>query len=231
MKTPGSHKRKRSFSLTPAQDGEAPPPAKRRKSPTLEQTPLLAVEPMPDSPMPDSPNPVKDGICRSSVLSEGKPVDPGQVSDETHETRSGKDQDQPSAKIMSPIDLTCQRTSLPVTTCEENPVTSTTDMKDRLGDNLPKSFEKESDEYDVEKIIDHSIYKDYTRYHVEWEGYIEKTWEGEGNFDKCPQLLIDYWKSSYVSLLNQHRLLKKRLGQNKRLRQNTQLRRNKRFIV
>jgi hypothetical protein len=86
MKTPGSHKQKRSFSLTPAQDREAPPPAKRRKSPTLEQTPLLAVE-----PMPDSPNPVKDSICRSSVLLEGKPVDLGQVSDETHETMSGKD--------------------------------------------------------------------------------------------------------------------------------------------
>jgi hypothetical protein len=211
MKTPGTHKRKRSSSLTliqfsqhlpelvSEQDGEAPPPAKRRQSPTLEQTPLLAVE-----PMPDSPNPVKDGICRSSVLSEGKPVDPGQVSDEVHETKSGKDQQQPSAIIMSPIDLTCQSTTLPVTTSEENPVTNTTGMKDRLGDGLPESFAEESDEYDVEEILDHDIYEGHTRYRVKWEGYIDKTWEGEGNFDKCPHLLIDYWKSLYLCLLKQH---------------------------
>jgi hypothetical protein len=185
--------------LISEQDGQTPPPAKRRNSPTLEQTPLLAVE-----PFADSPNPVEDGICRSSVLSEGKPVDPGQVIDGVHETKSGKDQQQPSAKILSPIDLTCQSTSLPVTTSEENPVTNATGMKDCLGDGLSESFAEESDEYDVEEIVDHDIYEGHTRYRVKWEGYIDKTWEGEGNFDKCPQLLIDYWKSSYLSLLKQH---------------------------
>jgi hypothetical protein len=173
MRTLETHKRNRSLSptridlskyspdLISEQDGQTPPPAKRRNSPTLEQTPLLAVE-----PFTDSPNPVEDGICRSSVLSEGKPVDPGQVIDGVHETKSGKDQQQPSAKILSPIDLTCQSTSLPVTTSEENPVTNATGMKDCLGDGLSESFAEESDEYDVEEIVDHDIYEGYTRYRV-----------------------------------------------------------------
>jgi hypothetical protein len=173
MRTLQTHKQKRSLSLTlmdfsqyppdliSEQDGQTPSPAKRKNSPTLEQTLLLAVE-----PLASSPNPVKDGISRSSVLSEGKPVDPGQVSDGIHKTKSGKDQEQPSVKTMSPINLTSQSTSLPVTTCEENPVTSTTDMKDHLRDNLPKSFEEESNEYNVKEIIDYSIYKDYTQYYV-----------------------------------------------------------------
>ena len=39
-------------------------------------------------------------------------------------------------------------------------------MKDRLGDRLPESFPEESDEYEVEEILDHDIHNGYTRYRV-----------------------------------------------------------------
>jgi hypothetical protein len=214
MTTLETHERNRSLSPTvidfsqyppdpvSEQDGQTPPPAKRKKSSTLAQAPLLAVE-----PMADSPDLAKDSICTSSVLSEGKPVDPDQVSDGIHETKSGEDQEQPSTRIMSPIDLRCQSAN--------HPVSSTTDMKDCLGDGLSKNFAEESDEYyDVGEILDHDIYKGHTRYYVQWEGYDDKTWEGEENFEKCQQLLTDYWKSLYVSLFKKHMSLKKQLRKN-----------------
>jgi hypothetical protein len=84
------------------QDGQTPPAAKQKKPSTLAQAPLLAVE-----LIADLLDLAKDSICTSSVLLESKPINPDQVSNRIHKTKSGEDQEQPSTRIMSPINLRC----------------------------------------------------------------------------------------------------------------------------
>ena len=60
-----------------------------------------------------------------------------------------------------------------------------------------KSKTLQSDEYEVEKIVDYREIKSVQQYLVKWKGYSddENTWEPEANLNNCRNLIDEFWNS------------------------------------
>jgi chromobox protein 1 len=55
-------------------------------------------------------------------------------------------------------------------------------------------MEKETGEYEVERIINHKIERGMTLWLVRWKGYTEDddTWEPDGNLENAREAIMEY---------------------------------------